>query len=137
MGDPSLESRAFSAVTGKEVDEEGLDRMGEVVFNLHRAILMREGHRGRESDVLPEIFYTRPFEPKVPPDYPSLMPGKDGKAISKMGAVVDREKFEKMKDEYYQLREWDVRTGLQRKTRLEELGLHDVAKDLEQRSLAI
>jgi aldehyde:ferredoxin oxidoreductase len=49
--------------------------------------------------------------------------------------VVDREKFEKMKDEYYQLRGWDVNTGLQTKAALEEAGLHDVVQELEQRGL--
>jgi aldehyde:ferredoxin oxidoreductase len=40
-----------------------------------------------------------------------------------------------MKDEYYQLRGWDVATGLQTKSKLEELGLDEVAKDLDQRGL--
>ena len=43
--------------------------------------------------------------------------------------------FESMKDEYYQLRGWDVATGLQTKAKLEELELHDIAKDLGQRGL--
>jgi len=51
--------------------------------------------------------------------------------------VVDREEFERMKDEYYQLREWDVATGLQTKAKLEELDLHEVAQDLGRRGLAV
>jgi aldehyde:ferredoxin oxidoreductase len=38
-------------------------------------------------------------------------------------------------DEYYDLRGWDVTTGLQTRAKLEELGLGEVAKDLEQRNL--
>ena len=53
------------------------------------------------------------------------------------GAVVDRKKFEKMKDEYYQLREWDIPTGLQTKAKLAEFGLQDVARDLETRGLVV
>ena len=49
--------------------------------------------------------------------------------------MVDRDKFEKMKDEYYKLRNWDVATGLQTKKSLEDLDLEDVAKDLEKRGL--
>jgi len=60
---------------------------------------------------------------------------KDGEAISRKGAVVDREEFERMKDEYYRLRQWDVATGLQTRTKLEELGLSDVARDLGERWL--
>jgi len=40
-----------------------------------------------------------------------------------------------MKDEYYSLRGWDVATGLQTHAKLEELGLGDIADDLEQRGL--
>src|SRR4030042_2037891 len=57
IGDPGIESRVFSAVTGRDVDEEGLYEIGEKVFNLQRAILAREGHGRRESDNLPDVFY--------------------------------------------------------------------------------
>jgi aldehyde:ferredoxin oxidoreductase len=49
--------------------------------------------------------------------------------------VVDRNEFEKMKDEYYQLRGWDVATGLQTKETLEKVGLSDVARDLDKSGL--
>ncbi len=136
VGDPALENRILSAITGREVDEEGLYRIGERVFNLQRAIHVREGHNGRESDQIPESLYSIPLKgDEMNPE--CLAPGKDGEIISRKGAVVDREKFEKMKDEYYQLRGWDVATGLQTRTKLEELGLQEVAQDLEQRGLII
>jgi hypothetical protein len=40
-----------------------------------------------------------------------------------------------MKGEFYQIRGWDVPSGLQRKAKLEELGLNDVAKTLEREGL--
>jgi len=134
MGEPTLESKILSAVTGREVDEEGLCKIGERVFNLKRAILVREGHRGRDFDSLPEFMYTIPlyFDWK---NLECVVPGKKGEVICKLGSVVDREGFERMKDEYYQLRQWDVGTGLQTKSKLNELGLGDVAQDLEQRGL--
>ncbi len=55
--------------------------------------------------------------------------------VSKKGAVLDREKFEEVKGEYYSLRVWDVGTGLQTRPKLEELGLKDVVEDLERRGL--
>jgi aldehyde:ferredoxin oxidoreductase len=134
VGDPALESKLLSAVTGREVDEEGLRRIGEVIFNLERAIRVREGHRGRESDVLPEPYFNTPLETNIQ-DPECLVPGKNGEVISRKGEVVDRNEFERMKDEYYQLRGWDVATGLQTKSKLEELGLDEVAKDLDQRGL--
>jgi len=136
MGDSTLESKLLSAATGWEMDEEGLRRMGEAIFNLQRAILVREGHRGRESDILPEFCYSMPIA--VHFTNPSfLAPGEDGEPHSRKGAVVDREKFERMKDEYYQLRDWDVRSGLQTRAKLEELGLGDIVPDLERRGLVV
>lgn len=41
-----MESKILSAATGLEVDEEGLYRIGERVFNIQRAIMVREGNRG-------------------------------------------------------------------------------------------
>jgi aldehyde:ferredoxin oxidoreductase len=103
VGDPTLESKIVSAVTGRELDEESLNGIGERVFNLVRAIHVREGHKARDSDSIPEQAYTEPLEYEIQ-DPQLLMPGKDGEVICKKGAVVDREAFERMKDEYYQLR---------------------------------
>jgi len=64
-----------------------------------------------------------------------VVPGRDGEVITRKGALFERDKFEKMKDEYYQIRQWDVATGLQTRARLEELGLGGVADDLEGRGL--
>jgi len=134
VGDPTLESKILSAVTGNEVDEEGLYQIGERVFNLQRAILIREGRQGREDDRLPDDWHTMPLK-RNPTNIECLVPGEGGEVISRKGAVVDREEFERMKDEYYQLRQWDVATGLQTRAKLEELGLKDAAQDLEQRGL--
>ena len=62
-------------------------------------------------------------------------PGRGGEVTSRKGAVVEREKFEKMKSEYYELRGWDVESGLQTKAGLKELELGEVASDLEKRGL--
>ncbi len=135
VGDPTAESKVFSAVTGNEADKEELRLAGERIANVRRAITVRE-RGGRESDALPENMFTSGLtatarNPKL------LAPGKDGEAISVKGAVVDREKFERMKDEYYRLRGWDVATGLQMRATLEELGLGDVARGLSQRGLLV
>jgi len=65
------------------------------------------------------------------------VPGADGEVISRKGEVVDREKFETMKDEYYELRGWDVASGLQTTAKLEEIGLGDIVSDLERRQLIV
>ncbi|MEE8618834.1 MAG: aldehyde ferredoxin oxidoreductase N-terminal domain-containing protein [Dehalococcoidales bacterium] len=134
-GDPTIESKLYSAVTGNETDEEGLNRIGERVFNLERAALAREDPRGRKVDELPEFDFTAPFqgEPERPE---SIVPGKDGEPITKKGNVVDREKFAKMMSEYYELRGWDS-SGLQTKQKLAELDLKDITEGLAQRGLIV
>ena len=134
VGDPSLESRFLSAVTGHEIDESGLCRVGERVFNLQRAILAREGHRGRLSDALPEYNFTTPLKFDVL-NPQMLVPGPDGNPVSRKGMTLDRSEFERMKGEYYLLRGWDVPSGRQTKTKLEELDLADVAGELGSRGL--
>lgn len=134
VGDSALESKVVSAVTGMKVDEEGLYRIGERIFNLQRAILVREGHNGRESDCLPEYFYTVPLE-SVMENPKCIVPGKDGEVFSRKGEVIDKKKFEEMKDEYYTLRGWDVATGLQTRSQMEALELQDVASDLATRGM--
>ncbi len=49
--------------------------------------------------------------------------------------MIDITGFEKMRDEYYELRGWNPATGLQRGGALRALGLHDVADDLAARDL--
>jgi aldehyde:ferredoxin oxidoreductase len=134
VGDPSLESQILSAVTGEDIDEEGLYRIGERTFNLQRAILIREGHRGKQDDTIPEAWFTVPLKgDPVNPD--CLVPGAGGQPTSRRGAVVDRAEFERTREEYYQLRHWDTATGFATRTRLRELGLGDTAQELVQRKL--
>ena len=134
VGDPTLESRILSAVTGHQIDEEGLYSIAARVFNLQRAVMTREGHRGREHDNLPGYCFTEPLQyDHLNPD--CLVPGRDGEVISRKGAVLDRAEFETMKDEYYRLRGWDAATGLQTRASLQRLELGDIADDLERTGL--
>jgi len=133
---PPLESQIYSAITGKETDGAGLDRIGERIFNLQRAILLRQGWEGRKDDRLLDYYHTDPLQQGeifFNPD--GLVPGRDGESTSRLGAVVDMEEFEKMKTEYYELRGWDLESGLLTKARLQELQLKDVVTDLEGRGL--
>ncbi len=136
VGDPTIESKLLSAITGNKVDEEGLYRIGARIFNLQRAILAREGHQGRKHDTLPDYEHNTPL--KTGFGNPECMvPGKDGQPFSRKGQVVEKDKWEQLKGEYYQLRGWDVATGLQTQASLEELDLHDVADGLAKRGLLV
>jgi aldehyde:ferredoxin oxidoreductase len=132
VGDPTLESRILSAITGKEITADELLQIGERIFNVQRAIHIRQGWGGRNGDRLMDYFFTDPLkkgEVFFSPD--AVMPGQDGKLISRLGAVLDRDKFEEMKSEYYRLRSWDIISGIPTARRLQELGLDDMIPDME------
>ncbi len=135
VGDPTLESQLLSAVTGRDIGEEELYRIAERIFALNRAILLKEGRRGREDDRLVDFMFVEREEPVADvfgmhnPEL--LLPGAGDDVISRKGKALDRDKFEEMKDEYYGLRGWDVQTGLPKKETLEKLELSDVAEGLQ------
>ncbi len=109
----------FTAATGIPMDEAGLFKMGERICNIERAIVVRDG-RTRTTDTLPDFFFK--------------VPVADGPQV---GRKLDRKKFQKMKDEYYRLRGWDIKTGLPKRRTLEELDMKDVADYLgKQKKLA-
>ena len=135
VGAPMLESQLLSAVTGQEVSEAELDTLGERIFNLNRAINLREGRKGREDDCLPKTQFIERVEPIADvfgmhnPEL--LLPGAGDKIISRKGKALDKEKFEQLLDEYYELRGWDRATGFPKKEKLEELGLGWVKDGLQ------
>jgi len=134
--DTITESQIYSAITGEDIDDAAFAGIGERIFNIQRAVLLRQGWQGRQGDRLLDYFFTEPIkkdEVFLSPE--CIMPGKDGAILSKLGAVVDRDEFEKLKSEYYGLRGWDVETGLPTRAKLEELRLGDVAVDLAGRGL--
>ena len=67
----------------------------------------------------------------------NFTPGPGEEPLSTKGNVLDRKKFEEMREEFYELRGWDPETGLQRVETLEGLDLSDVAQDLKPRGMAI
>jgi aldehyde:ferredoxin oxidoreductase len=103
----------ISAVTGMKVDEGGLREIADRIWTTERAFLVREGIT-RKDDILDGRHRNEPI--------PSG-PFKGGKQ--------DPEKWDKMLDEYYELVGWDKKTGAPTRTKLEELGLGDIAKELQ------
>jgi len=101
---------AISAATGMKVTEKNLRITGERIVNLQRAYNIREG-LSKKDDTLPDRFLKEPI-----PDGPCK------------GQTVD---LETMLNEYYQVRGWDTKTGLIPRRKLEELGLKNVADELE------
>ena len=109
--DTALMSRLFSICTGYDVSEKELDRSGERIWNQLRAIDVRNFQRSRAIDesTIDGFMY----------------PGKDD------GVMLDREKFLTLLDKYYELSGWDITNGCPTRAKLEELGLKDVANELQ------
>ena len=133
-GDPTLESKLLSAVSGVDTDETGLDRYGERIFNLQRAILLREGWKAKDDDAPAEFNFTDPlvFDPLNPR---LIVPGPAEEPVSVKGNVIDRGEFEAMRKKFYELRGWDADSGLQKAEILEQLDLSDVATELQKKAL--
>lgn len=119
-GDPDAERKLFCAATGIDVDKTQWLKIGERIFNLERAIMVREGRR-KKDDIVTEYHFTVP-ETEVPPWEVRRDPPP----------VADREKFEIMRDEFYRLRGWNVDTGIPEEWKLRELQLDDVADELKE-----
>ncbi|MDR3605515.1 MAG: aldehyde ferredoxin oxidoreductase family protein [Syntrophaceae bacterium] len=113
--DIEMATRFFNVVTGKDWPVDRMLKVSERIRNLERMFDVRQGLR-REDDSLPKKFFEQPL--------------KKGKYE---GQVLDREKFEEMKNEYYELRGWDKKTGIPTREKLEELGLKDVADEVLER----
>jgi len=125
IGDTAAESRLLSAVTGTDICEKELDGVGERIWNVLRAIMVREG-RTRQQDTL----HPTNFE-KID----ALQQGEAGRhsvAIisSNHTQPIQRDAFEKAKTDYYEIRGWDPETGLPTRDTLLDLDLHDIADQL-------
>ncbi|MBN1401599.1 MAG: hypothetical protein JXA74_12220 [Anaerolineae bacterium] len=112
-GDLSVESQLYSAITGHELDMAGLDRAGERIWNLQRALTMRQWRTAnlREAhDRLPERFFMHTGEVETP---------------------IGRGEWDQARTDYYHELGWDTASGAPTRQALEALGLGGVAAELE------
>jgi aldehyde:ferredoxin oxidoreductase len=97
-------------------------------------VLLRQGWGGRKGDTLLDHLHDEPLEMVFfNPD--CIVPDRNGNIVSRKGNRVKREDFEKLKDEYYELRGWDIDSGLLTEKGLRELGLEDIAAGLKEKNL--
>ena len=110
----------YSAVTGFETSLQHLRKASDRIYNLYKALNVRLGF-SRKDDVFPE----RWFEPLVTSDRGTLM------LCDYFGTPLSKEDCERMLDDYYDERGWDIRTGIPKEETLIKLGLKSVATDLK------
>jgi aldehyde:ferredoxin oxidoreductase len=107
----------LSAALGIDFTPEDVMRIAERVYNLEKAYNVRLG-LNRKDDTLPERYFLE-----------ALSPGP------LEGFAIEKRNFDRMLDDYYQCRGWDIETGIPTRETLERLDLGDVADDLEGRGL--
>jgi aldehyde:ferredoxin oxidoreductase len=83
----------FDAVTGKDMDISNFVRAADRIYNLERLMHVRDGIT-RQAD--------------LPVGKWVIEPIKDGPF---KGERINLESFNKLLDEYYCLRGWDIKTG--------------------------
>ncbi|MCE5283616.1 MAG: aldehyde ferredoxin oxidoreductase family protein [Deltaproteobacteria bacterium] len=103
---------AVNAATGWNLTYEDARRIAERQWNMIRCCSAREGFT-RNDDRLPVRFMEEPV-----PDGPMK------------GSVITRETLERLKDDYYTYRGWDLKTGNPTPEKLTELGLEFAIPDL-------
>lgn len=105
---PGIEDYAelCSTYLGKEITPEQLTLTGERIMSLEKYFNQIHTNFGRMDDYPPERLMKEPV-----------------KTGPLKGERLDREKWGKMLDEYYELHKWDKKTGKIPKERLEELGI--------------
>jgi len=109
FGDTAMEAKLLEAVTGLDIDEVELDRSGEVIFNLERAIAHREGRKQADDENFVK----------------SLAVTASGDWTR--GIKLDEKRYSGLLKRYYMERGWDPETGFPTKEKLLALGLSDVA----------
>ena len=100
--------KLLSAATGWSLTVRELEDILDRVYNLERAFNVRQGIT-RKHDVYP-----------VRPEYANTSLGKE-----------ELKEHERMLDEYYRKRGWDIKTGVPTRETLEKLGLKYAADELE------
>jgi aldehyde:ferredoxin oxidoreductase len=118
--DTQTTAEIYSAVTGLETTAGDLLKVGERAQVMYKLLNLREGFT-RKDDKFPD----RWFEPLV---------GLNGEEIfleNYFRNLLSREDCERILDDYYDELGWDVKLGIPTKKRIIEVGLGDIAEDME------
>jgi aldehyde:ferredoxin oxidoreductase len=113
---PDFEYHLFTSATGAALSRDEFELACERIFNLERAIQVRNFQRQRADDemVIPYFEYVEWWENPLIGEKKRL----------------EREKFIPLLENYYRLREWDLTSGRPTGSKLRQLGLDDVAATL-------
>jgi aldehyde:ferredoxin oxidoreductase len=109
----------YKAVTGLEATVNDFLTVGDRICDLVRVLNIREGF-DKNKDKFPDAWFT-----------PIIRHGKITWLEDYFGKRLTREDCEKLLDEYYSERGWDILSGRPTKDKLLKNGLDDIVADLE------
>lgn len=112
-------SEIYAALTGITVSPREFLRVGERIWNLEKLLNVREGFN-RDDDEVPPVWLQNT-------EIPLKLRSGDQYFMDWFGNRLKKEDVEKILDDYYEERGWDVRKGVPTEERLVELGLEDFA----------
>lgn len=112
-------AKLYNAATGENLSPGELVEHGERISNIAKIINMREGFT-REEDRVPEVW----FRPMESPE--GLIEMKDYYNTK----VLTKEDVEKLLDDYYDERGWDLSNGVPQLKKLRELGLENYSEKI-------
>jgi aldehyde:ferredoxin oxidoreductase len=104
----------YSAATGWETTEDDLRRAATRILNVEKAFNVLHANFARKDDYPPR----RCQEEPIP-------------SGSAKGFKLDKEKWDTLLDEYYEMNHWDKKTSFPTRKGLEKLNLRQIADDLE------
>jgi aldehyde:ferredoxin oxidoreductase len=104
----------YSAATGWEVSVEDFEQIAMKQLNLEKAFNLKFTYFDRKDDMPTSRDLSEPIT-----------------SGTLSGWKIDREKFDKMLDDYYDLHGWDRETSFPKRQTLLDSGLKDIVDDLE------
>jgi len=120
FGPPALAAEEFSQLyseaTGDNKSAETLMNIAEKAINIQKAFNTIHTNFTREDDYPPSRLLEEPI-----------------KSGPFKGSVIEKSKWDKMLDDYYELHGWDKSTGRQTASQLRDLGLEKVANRLAEK----
>jgi aldehyde:ferredoxin oxidoreductase len=116
-------ARLYNAASGDELTAGELIQRGERISNIAKLVNVREGF-DRKDDKAPEVW----FRPMDSPE------GKIEMHDYFKTKRITGEDVEKLLDDYYEERGWDVRRGIPTEEKLKELGLEEYSGALSANS---
>jgi aldehyde:ferredoxin oxidoreductase len=114
LGDTDAELRLFNAVVGTDWSPDEMNKAAERVFNVMRALHVRQGRKRKDDESVIRYF-----------EQPAFWPDEPGPQ------TIDTDQFLDLIDRYYLLRGWEKSSGRPTRAKLEELGLKEIADGLD------